>query len=32
VKKRLRDEKKFNGLGELKAQLAKDKEDALSNG
>jgi len=25
VKKRLRDEEKFNGLEELKAQLAKDK-------
>lgn len=29
VKKRLRDEQKFNGLEELKAQLANDKQDAL---
>ena len=29
VKKRLRDEKKFNGLEELKQQLAKDKKDAI---
>jgi riboflavin kinase / FMN adenylyltransferase len=29
VKKRLRDEKKFNGLEELKQQLAKDKENTI---
>ena len=29
VKRRLRDEMKFNGLDELKAQLARDKADAL---
>ncbi|RYF84470.1 MAG: riboflavin biosynthesis protein RibF, partial [Chitinophagaceae bacterium] len=28
VKKFLREEKKFNGLDALKAQLAKDREDA----
>ena len=30
VKKRLRDEVKFNGLDELKQQLAKDKNEAIS--
>jgi len=29
IKKRLRNEQKFNGLDELKAQLAKDKEQAI---
>ena len=29
VKKRLRDEQKFNGLEELKGQLSQDKQDAL---
>jgi riboflavin kinase / FMN adenylyltransferase len=28
IRKRLRNEVKFNGLEELKAQLAKDKEEA----
>ncbi len=31
IKKKLRDEIKFNGLDELKRQLAKDKEDSLKS-
>jgi riboflavin kinase / FMN adenylyltransferase len=31
IKTKLRDEVKFNGLEELKKQLAKDKEDSLRN-
>jgi riboflavin kinase / FMN adenylyltransferase len=30
IKTKLRDEVKFNGLEELKKQLAKDKEDSLA--